>query len=94
MMAAGESRRKLPSLATRAVFMLVAAAIVSAFGLVVVDVVTRPEVAMVAQAHVESGEEERPREPHVREALGELALQLLLVAGIAFAGRKILKLRL
>jgi hypothetical protein len=94
MTAAGDSRRTLPSLATRAVFMLVAAAIVSAFGLVVVDVVTRPEVAMVAQAHVESGEEERPREPHVREALGELALQLLLVGGIAFAGRKILKIRL
>jgi hypothetical protein len=94
MTAAGESRRTLPGLATRAVFMLVAAAIVSAFGLVVVDVVTRPQVAMVAQARVESGEEERPREPHVREALGELALQLLLVGGIAFAGRKILKIRL
>lgn len=94
MTSGGETRRKLPNLATRAVLMLVAAAIVSALGLVVVDVVTRPEVAMVGQAHLESGEEERPREPHVREALGELALQLLLVGGIAFAGRKILKVRL
>jgi hypothetical protein len=93
-MTAGDARRRPPNLATRTALMLVAAAVVSAFGLVVVDLVTRPEVAMIAQARVESGEEERPREPHVREGLGELALQLLLVGGIAFAGRKILKIRL
>jgi 5-deoxy-D-glucuronate isomerase len=89
-----EPRRTLPNLATRTVVMLVAAAVISAAGLVVVDVVTRPEAVTGAPAHRESGEEERPREPHVREGLGELALQLLLVGGIAFAGRKILKIRL
>ena len=94
MTSAGDARRKLPNLATRALFMLAAAAVISAVGLLVVDVVTRPEPATVGTAQAESGEEDRPREPQVRDGLGELALQLLLVGGIAFAGRKILKIRL
>lgn len=94
MTAGGDSRRKLPNLATRALLMLLAAAVVSASALVVLDIVTRPQPAAVGTAQAESGEEDRPREPHVRDGLGEFALQLLLVGGIAFAGRKILKIRL
>ncbi|HEY8061892.1 MAG TPA: hypothetical protein VID74_03790 [Gemmatimonadales bacterium] len=94
MTSGGDFRRRPPNLATRALLTLLAAAVVSALALVVVDVVTRPQAATVGTAHVESGDEERPREPHVRDGLGELALQLLLVGGIAFAGRKILKIRL
>lgn len=94
MTSRGEPRRKLPHLAIRALLMLMAATVVSAFGLAVVDVATRPAVAAIGPAQRESGEAERPREPHVRAGLGELALQLLLVGAIAFAGRKILKIKL
>lgn len=94
MTSSGDARRKLPNLATRALCMLVAATVISAVGLLVIDVVTRPQPATVGTAHGESGDEERPREPHVRDGLGEFALQLLLVGGIAFAGRRILKIRL
>jgi hypothetical protein len=94
MTSADGARRTPPNLATRTVLMLVAAGIVSAFGLVVVDLVTRPTVEGRGDAPGASGEEEIPRGPHVGEGLGEFALQLLLVGGIAFAGRKILKIRL
>jgi hypothetical protein len=94
MTSGSERRGNPPNLATRTLLVLMAAAVVSAFGLVVVDVVTRPQVTTNGAPRRESGEEERSREPHVRDGVGELALQLLLVGGIAFAGRKILKIRL
>ena len=94
MTGTGTTRRKVPNLATRTVIMLVAAAIVSAFGLVVVDLVTRPVPPGAVAVQPEPGEEKMPLNPEVGEGLGELALQLALVAGIAFAGRRILKIRL
>lgn len=93
MTGTGTGRRKVPNLATRTVVMLAAAAVVSAFGLVVVDLVTRP-TAPGAPVPVDSGEEKMPLNPELGEGLGELALQLALVTGIAFAGRRILKIRL
>lgn len=94
MTSGGDARRTLPNLGTRALLMLLAAAVVSALALVVIDIVTSPQAATAVTAQAESGEAERPREPHVRDGLGELALQVLLVGGIAFAGRKVLKIRL
>jgi hypothetical protein len=94
MTSMASGRRNPPNLVTRAVLMLMAAAVISAFGLAIVDLVTRPMPETAGGIHRESGEEEMPRDPHVREALGEFAVQLLLVSGIAFAGRKILKIRL
>lgn len=82
------------SLATRTLLMLAAAAVVSALGLVGVDTVTRPVASASGEVQREPGEEEMPREPHFEAGLGELAVQVALVAGIAVAGRKILKIRL
>lgn len=88
-------RRSLPGLATRAAMTLLLATLVSGATLGAVDLVTTP--ALNGRRTVPaSGEEavERRRAPEFGPGVGELALQLVLVAGVAFAGRRLLKIRL
>ncbi|MGH7592535.1 MAG: hypothetical protein ACRELE_01580, partial [Gemmatimonadales bacterium] len=88
-------RRPLPGLATRAVVMLAAAFIVSALALGAVDLVTGRAAGDASPAASDRARSDNHhREPELGAGLGELGIQLLLVIGIAVAGRKILRIRL
>ena len=88
-------RRLLPGLATRAAVTLLLATLVSGATLGAVDLVTTSADGNgVRPAPVNGEAAERRRAPELGAGLGELALQLLLVAGVAFAGRRVLRIRL
>jgi hypothetical protein len=101
---ASVGRQRLPNLATRTVIMFAAVAVICVLALGVVNLATHPTTdRAVAEVRSESGaegernrepERERSREPEFVTGLEELAVQVLLVAGIGFAGRTILKIRL
>lgn len=94
------TRRRQPGYLIRTVVMLVASLVVCVVVLGAVDAVTRPELPAGAAAATPAkpsggeGDEAWPASPQLGPGMAQLGLQVLLVVGIAFAGRKILKIRL
>ena len=88
------ARRTSPGVVIRTGVMLLAVAIVSGAGLLVVNVTTSRGAPANAGDGAHSSEEERPLAPNVAGGLGELAVQLVLVGGVAVAGRRFLRIRL
>ncbi|HEY3933658.1 MAG TPA: hypothetical protein VGL65_03500 [Gemmatimonadales bacterium] len=89
------AERRIPGLPLRCIWVIGSAAIVAIISLGLVDLIPqrRPDAGPGAN-HQESREKQRPRAPDLVGGLGELSEQALLVAGIAFAGRTILRIRL
>lgn len=95
MTAPGRNGRTMPNLMIRALVMLLAAALVSIVAVGGVQAVTRPEAAVtVTGDRTGAGGEEEAGGPDLGRGLGELGIQVVLLVGIAFAGRRVLKIRL
>ena len=89
------SARQLPGIAARSVWVLGAAVLIAVISVGLVDLIPRPAFdTNSGSSRQESHEAARPLAPDIVGGLGELAVQSLLVAGIAIAGRKILRIRL
>ena len=82
----------MPSFVVRCLWVLGLSAVIAAIGLGGVDLVTRPTTPGATSA--DAREEHRPLAPDPVGGAGDLAVQALLVAGIAIVGRKVLRIRL